>query len=150
DHPNVVPVTEFGLTDDGMKYMVMQLLSGFELSELLTGPLDPLRAVELEIQILRGLEHAHDKGVIHRDLKPENVFVTKDHDDEETLKLVDFGIAKILDEEDDDDEDGSQPLTRMGLVFGTPQYMSPEQATGSTIDKRTDIYSAGVMLYQML
>jgi serine/threonine protein kinase len=147
DHPNVIPVTEFGSTDDGMKYMVMQLLAGRELTELLGRALDPLRAIELEIQILRGLEHAHDKGVIHRDLKPENVFVTLDHNDEEVLKLVDFGIAKIIDE--DEVEDG-QPLTRMGLVFGTPHYMSPEQATGSPIDHRTDIYSAGVILYQML
>jgi serine/threonine protein kinase len=147
DHPNVIPVTEFGSTDDGMKYMVMQLLSGRELSELLDGPLDPLRAMDLEIQILRGLEHAHDKGVIHRDLKPENVFVVKDHDGAELLKIFDFGIAKIVDEVE---EDTSQPLTRLGLVFGTPHYMSPEQSTGSAIDHRTDIYSAGVMLYQML
>jgi serine/threonine protein kinase len=147
DHPNVIPVTEFGSTDDGMKYMVMQLLSGKALSEMLDGPLDPLRAMDLEIQILRGLEHAHDNGVIHRDLKPENVFVVKDHDGAELLKIFDFGIAKIVDEVE---EDTSQPLTRLGLVFGTPHYMSPEQSTGSTIDHRTDIYSAGVMLYQML
>jgi serine/threonine protein kinase len=147
DHPNVIPVTEFGSTDDGMKYMVMQLLSGKELSGMLDGPLDPLRAMDLEIQILRGLEHAHDNGVIHRDLKPENVFVVKDHDGAELLKIFDFGIAKIVDEVE---EDTSQPLTRLGLVFGTPHYMSPEQSTGSTIDHRTDIYSAGVMLYQML
>lgn len=148
DHPNIIPVTEFGSTDDGMKYMVMQLLSGQELGDLLTGPLDPLRAIELEVQILRGLEHAHANGVIHRDLKPENVFVTQDHDGDEILKLVDFGIAKIVDEDVDDET--VQPLTRMGLVFGTPHYMSPEQATGSEIDQRTDVYSAGVMLYQML
>jgi tRNA A-37 threonylcarbamoyl transferase component Bud32 len=147
DHPNIIPVTEFGSTDDGMKYMVMQLLSGKELGELMGRPLDPLRAIDLEIQILRGLEHAHNNGVVHRDLKPENVFVTTDHDDEEILKLVDFGIAKIIDE---DEEDDSQPLTRMGLVFGTPHYMSPEQATGSLVDHRTDIYSAGILLYQML
>jgi serine/threonine protein kinase len=150
DHPNVIPVTEFGSTSAGMKYMVMQLLAGRELSELLTQPLDPLRAIELEIQILRGLEHAHGKGVIHRDLKPENVFVTVNHEGEEVLKLVDFGIAKIIDEDTEDEDEGSKPLTRMGLVFGTPHYMSPEQATGSAIDQRTDIYSAGVMLYQML
>ncbi|PRP93274.1 Serine/threonine-protein kinase PknB [Enhygromyxa salina] len=150
DHPNIIPVTEFGSTDDGMKYMVMQLLSGKELGELLGEPLDPLRGIDLEIQILRGLEHAHNNGVIHRDLKPENVFVTTDHEDQEILKLVDFGIAKLIDDDDDDEEGAVQPLTRLGLVFGTPRYMSPEQATGSTIDHRTDIYSAGVLLYQML
>ncbi|MFO7562949.1 MAG: serine/threonine-protein kinase [Enhygromyxa sp.] len=148
DHPNVIPVTEFGSTEAGMKYMVMQLLAGRELSDLLIGPIDPLRAIELEIQILRGLEHAHDKGVVHRDLKPENVFVTEDHEGKEVLKLVDFGIAKIVDEPEDGDT--GKPLTRMGLVFGTPHYMSPEQATGSPVDHRTDIYSAGVLLYQML
>lgn len=148
DHPNVIPVTEFGSTDAGVKYMVMQLLSGRELGALMTGPLDPLRSIELMIQILRGLEHAHGKGVIHRDLKPENVFVTEDHEGEEVLKLVDFGIAKLLD--DEDELETGKPLTRMGLVFGTPHYMSPEQAMGSTVDHRTDIYSAGVLLYQML
>ena len=148
DHPNIIPVSEFGSTPDGMKYMVMPVLEGKELADLLVEALDPIRAIDLEVQILRGLEHAHNNGVIHRDLKPENVFVTTDHDDDEILKLVDFGIAKIVDEEDE--EDASQPLTRLGLVFGTPHYMSPEQATGSTIDQRTDIYSAGVLLYQML
>ena len=149
DHPNIIPVTEFGSTEDGMKYMVMQLLAGKELGTLMGRPLEPLRAMELEVQILRGLEHAHGNGVIHRDLKPENVFVTEDHEGEEVLKLVDFGIAKIVDESDEDSE-RAQPLTRLGLVFGTPHYMSPEQATGSEIDHRTDIYSAGVLLYQML
>ena len=150
DHPNIIQVSEFGSTADGMKYMVMPVLHGMELMDLIEGPMDPLRAVDLEIQILRGLEHAHQNGVVHRDLKPENVFVTTDHEDEEILKLVDFGIAKILDEEIDEEGVTAQPLTRLGLIFGTPQYMSPEQATGSEIDHRTDIYSAGVILYHML
>ncbi|MFV8751657.1 serine/threonine-protein kinase [Nannocystaceae bacterium ST9] len=147
DHPNIVSVTDYGTTKDGMKYMVMQLVSGPELATLLGQPVPPMRAIELGIQIFRGLEHAHANDVIHRDLKPENVIVTLDHDDDEVLKLVDFGIAKIVDE---DDVEIAQPLTRLGLVFGTPHYMSPEQATGSKIDQRTDIYSAGVMIYQML
>jgi serine/threonine protein kinase len=147
DHPNIVSVTDYGTTKDGMKYMVMQLVSGPELATLLGRPVPPMRAIELAIQIFRGLEHAHANDVIHRDLKPENVIVTLDHDDDEVLKLVDFGIAKIIDEED---VEVAQPLTRLGLVFGTPHYMSPEQATGSKIDVRTDIYSVGVMLYQML
>ncbi len=147
DHPNIVSVTDYGTTKEGMKYMVMQLVSGPELATLLGQPVPPMRAIELGIQIFRGLEHAHANDVIHRDLKPENVIVTLDHDDDEVLKLVDFGIAKIVDE---DDIEIAQPLTRLGLVFGTPHYMSPEQATGSKIDQRTDIYSAGVMIYQML
>jgi len=125
--------------------MVMQLLEGTELTTLLGQPLAPVRALELIVQIVRGLEHAHEHGVIHRDLKPENVLITRDHEDREVLKLVDFGIAKIV------TGDGSgEAVTRVGLVFGTPQYMSPEQATGMETDARTDIYSAGVILYQML
>jgi serine/threonine protein kinase len=148
EHPNIVHVSEFGSTSDGMKYMVMQLLSGCELIDMLDGgPIAPVRAVDLALQIFRGLEHAHKNGVVHRDLKPENVFVTEDHEGRETLKLVDFGIAKLL---HTDDADTAKPLTRHGLVFGTPHYMSPEQATGGDIDHRTDLYSAGVMLYEML
>jgi tRNA A-37 threonylcarbamoyl transferase component Bud32 len=145
DHPNCLQVTDYGSTDEGMKFMVMQLLEGKELTTLLGQPLAPVRAVELVLQIVRGLEHAHEHGVIHRDLKPENVLLTRDHEDREVLKLVDFGIAKIV------TGDGSQEaVTRVGLVFGTPQYMSPEQATGMETDARTDLYSAGVILYQML
>ncbi|MCA9613853.1 MAG: serine/threonine protein kinase, partial [Myxococcales bacterium] len=92
------------------------------------------------------VQHAHSKGVIHRDLKPENVFVTRDHEGEEVLKLVDFGIAKIVDEEEVEE---GKPLTRMGLVFGTPHYMSPEQAAGQSVDARTDIYALGVILFEM-
>ena len=148
EHPNIVHVSEFGSTPDGMKYMVMQLLSGCELVDMLDGgPIAPVRAVDLALQIFRGLEHAHKNGVVHRDLKPENVFVTEDHEGKETLKLVDFGIAKLL---HTDDADTAKPLTRHGLVFGTPHYMSPEQATGGDIDHRADLYSAGVMLYEML
>jgi serine/threonine protein kinase len=148
EHPNIVHVSEYGSTPSGMKYMVMQLLSGCELIDLLDGgPIPPARVVALAIQIFRGLEHAHKHGVIHRDLKPENVFVTTDHEAKEVLKLVDFGIAKLL---SNDEEDTARPLTRHGLVFGTPHYMSPEQATGSDIDSRTDLYSAGVMIYEML
>jgi tetratricopeptide (TPR) repeat protein len=103
------------------------------------------RAVDFTIQILRGLEHAHAQGVIHRDLKPENVFVTYDHDGRELLKLVDFGLAKLVSGEGADDG-----MTRAGMVFGTPRYMSPEQGAGGQIDERTDVYATGVILYEML
>lgn len=145
DHPNCMQVTDYGSTDDGMQYMVMQLLEGWELSEVLTEKMAPPRAVALVLQIMRGLEHAHERGIVHRDLKPENVFVTNDHEGKEILKLVDFGIAKIV-----SGTGSEEPMTKMGLVFGTPKYMSPEQATGSETDERTDLYSAGVILYQML
>ncbi len=146
DHPNCVQVTDYGSTEQGMKFMIMQLLEGRELAhEMRDGPLEPLRALELTVQILRGLEHAHKQGVIHRDIKPENVFITRDHDGRETIKLVDFGIAKIVDATIDD-----KHKTLAGMVFGTPAYMSPEQAMGVDADARSDLYSTGVLLYQML
>jgi serine/threonine protein kinase len=147
DHPNCLQVTDYGSTDEGMKFMVMQLLEGGELTALLGRPLPPARAVELSVQILRGLEHAHKKGVVHRDIKPENVFITRDHEGEEILKLVDFGIAKIVDGPADV---ADRHMTKAGLVFGTPAYMSPEQAAGVEADERADIYSVGIILYQML
>ncbi len=145
DHPNCLQVTDYGSTSDGMKFMVMQLLEGRELGEIFTQALSPERAVDLMLQIFRGLEHAHDHGVVHRDLKPENVFVTTDHEGAENLKLVDFGIAKIM-----SGDEAQENMTKMGIVFGTPQYMSPEQATGMAIDARTDLYSAGIIFHQML
>jgi serine/threonine protein kinase len=97
------------------------------------------------LQVLRGLEHAHGQGVVHRDLKPQNIFVTRDHEGREVLKLVDFGIAKII------GGDGAlEQMTRAGMVFGTPQYMSPEQALGLEIDARADLYAVGVLLYQIV
>lgn len=145
NHPNCIQVTEFGSTDEGMKYLVMQLLEGTELQNVLDGPTAPERAVGLILQVLRGLEHAHGQGVVHRDLKPQNIFVTRDHEGREVLKLVDFGIAKII------GGDGAlEQMTRAGMVFGTPQYMSPEQALGLEIDARADLYAAGVLLYQIV
>ncbi len=143
-HPNCIQVTAYGTTPDGMRYLVMELLVGGELADLLVQPIDPKQVIEWTIQILRGLEHAHEKGVIHRDLKPQNVFITKDHDGKQILKLVDFGIAKLVGGETGD------PLTRAGMVFGTPQYMSPEQALGQEIDARADLYAVGVLMFQML
>ncbi|MEZ4452145.1 MAG: serine/threonine-protein kinase [Nannocystaceae bacterium] len=145
DHPNCIQVTEFGTTDDGTRYMVMQLLEGVELQDLIRGPMEPLRALDLFLQILHGLEHAHSKGVIHRDLKPQNVFVSRDDKGDEVLKIVDFGIAKLV-----SGEGAAEQMTRAGMVFGTPLYMSPEQCLGLTVDARSDLYSAGILLYLML
>ncbi|HRI10959.1 MAG TPA: serine/threonine-protein kinase, partial [Nannocystaceae bacterium] len=145
DHPNCIQVTEFGTTDDGIKYMVMQLLEGIELQDLVRGPLELTRALDFIVQILSGLEHAHAKGVVHRDLKPQNVFVTRDASGKELLKIVDFGIAKIV-----AGEGAGEQMTRAGLVFGTPLYMSPEQCLGVDVDGRTDLYSTGILLYFML
>ena len=144
-HPNCIQVIEFGETADGMKYLVMQLLEGTELQNIVDGAVEPARAVDLILQVLRGLEHAHAQGVIHRDLKPQNIFVTREPDGSQVLKLVDFGIAKIV------AGDGAhEQMTRAGMVFGTPQYMSPEQALGVEIDARADLYAVGVLLYQLV
>jgi hypothetical protein len=146
EHPNCVQVTDFGTTEDGTKYLVMQYLEGHELERLLEreAAMPFARATALILQILHGLAHAHRQGVAHRDLKPENVFVTTDHEGRETLKLVDFGISKIT------SGPGSDKLTRAGLVFGTPDYMSPEQALGQASDHRADIYAAGILFFRML
>ena len=147
-HPNCVRVLDFGEFDTGgakMQYLAMELLSGCELSELMLRPLPPARAMDLMDQVLAGLEHAHAAGIVHRDLKPENVFVTTDHEGEELLKIVDFGIAKIV-----AGQGAKENMTVAGTIFGTPRYMSPEQCAGGTVDERTDVYAAGIMLYEML
>jgi hypothetical protein len=145
DHPNCLRVLDYGVTDDDLHFMVTELVRGVELRELMSAPVgDPWVAVQRMQQVLAGLEHAHACGVIHRDLKPENILVTQGAGGEELLKIVDFGIAKVV---------GALPgsgLTAIGAIFGTPQYMSPEQATGRAIDYRSDLYAAGVLLYAML
>jgi serine/threonine protein kinase len=144
DHPNIVRVSECGVTDDGVMYLVMELLQGEELSRLLGTPLPPGEAAQLFRQLLAALEHADAKGVVHRDLKPANVFVTRDETGAPVLKLVDFGLAKLA----TPSAGGMQTLAGMGM--GTPGYMSPEQALGGEVDGRTDLYSAGVLFYEML
>lgn len=146
DHPNCVRVMDAGSADDGTKFLVMELLQGRELHARGDGRVPVARAIELVSQILHGLEHAHARGLVHRDLKPENIFVVRDHDGRERVKLVDFGIVKLLRGEDV----GGEALTRVGLVFGTPMYMSPEQVAGGKIDERTDLYSVGVILHELL
>jgi eukaryotic-like serine/threonine-protein kinase len=144
DHPNCVQVIDFGTTSKGMKYLVMQLLEGRELREL-TGVAMPVeQVVYLGIQVLRALEHAHMRGLVHRDLKPENIFLVTDDYGDTIVKLVDFGIVKLL------EAAGQEKLTRLGMAFGTPTYMSPEQAAGGKIDARTDLYAVGVLLFELL
>lgn len=143
DHVNCVRVLDFGSTEDERSYLVMELLDGQELATLVGAPLPPDRAIGILEQVLHGLAHAHAHGLVHRDVKPENVFLTKSVSGE-VVKLLDFGIAKILDAQ------GVAPLTRAGAVFGTPSYMSPEQCAGKNVDQRTDLYSAGVVMYELL
>lgn len=149
-HPNTVRVFDFGEDKGGHLFLAMELLEG----ELLTahaereGPLDPHRAVRIAIQILRSLGEAHLKGLVHRDLKPDNIFLAQvEGHPQAIVKVLDFGIAKIF---RDDGKPINQLETQAGTVFGTPRYMSPEQAQGRQLDPRSDLYSVGVLLYQLL
>lgn len=145
DHPRIVRVTDFGRAENGALFLVMELFRGESLYSLLQrhGPLPPELALSLADQVLSGLAHAHERGVVHRDLKPENIMVVRTVHGIEA-RILDFGIAKLA------GEDGVDPLTRAGAVFGTPRYMSPEQAAGDPVDHRTDLYTVGVLLYELL
>lgn len=143
DHPNCVRIMDFGSSEDGRRYLVMECLEGKDLAELVTEPMPPFRVVELIRQVLEGLAHAHAQGLVHRDIKPENIFVLGGEGGEQ-VKLLDFGIAKIT------HGAGAGQLTRAGMIFGTPYYMSPEQARGEKTDARGDLYAVGVVMYSML
>ncbi len=143
-HSNVAAVFDYGEADR-IVYLVMEYVDGESLSTILEGgSLDPRRAIDLARQIADGLAAAHELGIVHRDLKPDNVIVARSRSGREIPKVVDFGIAKAISEAPQD------ALTRSGLVIGTPEYMSPEQLLGDPIDARSDIYSLGCILYQML
>jgi serine/threonine-protein kinase len=141
-HPSVVQITDFGTLPSGQPYFVMELLAGESLSALIGkgGPLPAARAVRLLDQMIDALAAAHAAGVVHRDLKPDNILICPSPGGGETLKVLDFGLAKVA---------GQSRLTKAGLVFGTPHYMSPEQASGGTVDERTDVYALGVVMYEM-
>jgi serine/threonine-protein kinase len=150
-HPNIVDVTDFGNTSDGMTYQVMELIDGVTLKEVVkkTSPLPIERVVRIGLQMARALVAAHGKGIVHRDLKPENIFLTEREGRPDFVKIVDFGIAKVA-PIDGKTEVGPR-LTRQGTVFGTPEYMAPEQAAGrSDTDHRVDIYALGTILYEMI
>ena len=140
-HPNIVSITDFGRLPDQRPYFVMELLSGRTLAALLKagGALPARQATRIAMSIAAGLEAAHAARVVHRDLKPENVFLIDDEGKE--LRIVDFGAALVM---------GGSRLTKQGIVFGTPHYMSPEQAGGKPVDHRADVYALGIILYEML
>ncbi|MEJ7597047.1 MAG: serine/threonine-protein kinase [Kofleriaceae bacterium] len=150
-HPNIVDVTDFGTTPDGMTYSVMEFVNGHTLGAAIraSAPFPFPRAIKIATQIARALGAAHDKGIVHRDLKPENVFLVDRDGRTDFIKIVDFGIAKVMPVEGHDPN--APRLTRAGSVFGTPEYMAPEQAAGrNDTDGRVDIYALGVILYEMI
>jgi serine/threonine-protein kinase len=141
-HPNVVGISDTGTLTDGAQYLVMELLEGCDLAKVLAdGPLPVARALTLTRQILLGLEAAHARGIAHRDIKPENIVLVQERG-QETVKLVDFGIAS--------NDRAAFKLTVAGIGFGTPEYISPEMAMGLPADARADLYSVGVVLFQMV
>ncbi len=145
-HPNIITVTDFGRTAEGSLFLVMEFLAGESLSEAIAaGPMPPARALAIVRQILRALEHAHAAGVVHRDLKPENIMLVERDGQRDVVKILDFGIAKVT-----QPQSAGEALTQAGVIFGTPEYLSPEQALGEAVDARADIYAAGVILYEML
>ncbi len=155
DHPNSVRVLDYG-EDDGLCYIAMELLDGRTLFKVIQaeGLLATPRIVDLLRQILAALAMAHDMGVVHRDLKPENIVILESRDDEggmkEVVKVCDFGIAKLVSSRAEASTANSEKLTGDGSVLGTPEYMSPEQARGEALDTRSDLYSVGVILYELL
>jgi serine/threonine-protein kinase len=149
-HPNTVRVFDFGEDPAGHLYLAMELLEGELLTSKLEreGALDIKEAVYIAQQILRSLHEAHTKGLVHRDLKPDNIYLARvEGHPEAVVKVLDFGIAKIF---RDDAKPIDQLETQAGTVFGTPRYMSPEQAQGKALDPRSDLYSVGVLLFQLL
>lgn len=154
-HPNSVQILDFGVDGaDGLLYIAMEYLEGEDMAKILAREerFTPARSANLMVQILGALADAHDQGVIHRDMKPGNIVVTQRRGDDggfvEVVKVCDFGLAKLLDR--DAESSTSGPLTKAGQVFGTPAFMSPEQAKGEVLDARTDLYSCGCILYRML
>src|SRR4051812_18935518 len=146
DHPNIVGVSDFGVLDDGACYLVMEVLEGESLGDRLARDqrIHWVEAIDILRGVLNGLRHAHERGVVHRDIKPDNVYLAH-KDGDPVIKILDFGIAKLYAGSDDD-----PASTRAGLTVGTPAYLSPEQAVGGAITPASDLYSASIVLYEML
>jgi serine/threonine protein kinase len=145
NHPNVITIYDFGISPQGLPYIVMDYLAGDPLADAIreNGQIGVDRTLKIAIQTCDALAHAHKQGVVHRDLKPGNIVLTTFNDDKDYVKVVDFGVAKLM------NQDG-QRLTQAGEVCGSPVYMSPEQCMGQELDSRSDIYSMGIVLYETL
>jgi serine/threonine protein kinase len=146
-HPNVIDIFDFGQSPDGLVFIAMEFLDGKDLGEIVRsqGAMAWAEAREIALQICMALRAAHDKGIVHRDMKPENIFVVQREGQPRFVKILDFGIAKVMGL----DSDGPR-LTRTGAIFGTPAYMAPEQAEGNEVDHRADIYAVGCILYHLI
>jgi serine/threonine-protein kinase len=146
-HPNVISVFDYGVSDSGQPYLVMDLIEGGSLTAVMEGeqPMDYRRAVPIFTQTCNALDHAHHHDIIHRDVKPSNIILIETEGQKDHVLIVDFGIAQlgVL------AEDGMR-LTQTGEIFGSPLYMSPEQCSGEKVDRRTDIYSLGAVMYELL
>jgi eukaryotic-like serine/threonine-protein kinase len=145
-HPNTVTVFDYGRTSDGVYFIAMELVEGRSLFHVIRddAPLQPARVIHVALQIARSLREAHRLDVIHRDLKPGNVLLTHHGDEEDFVKVLDFGLVKHVESE------AEQELTKAGLFMGSPKYMSPEQIRGERVDARSDIYALGVVMYEMI
>ncbi len=146
-HPNAISVQDMGVTEDGQPFLTMDYLDGLPLSDVIKtwGKMDPKRCIHIFVQVCAALAHAHDQRIVHRDLKPSNVMLVRSDENPDFVKVVDFGIAKILPEAGE-----VLKLTATGEVFGSPLYMSPEQCMGRQLDARSDIYSMGCLMYEAL
>lgn len=149
-HAHIVDISDFGQTPSGQHFFVMEFLEGEDLASVLAreGTLPARRAVRIALQCARALGAAHQKGIVHRDMKPENIFLVHRDDEADFVKIVDFGIAKMSDLETEGAP--GRKLTKTGMIFGTPEYMSPEQAAGKPLDHRVDVYALGVILFEMI
>lgn len=149
NHPNCINVFDFGQTEEGDLYIAMEFIDGVDLAELVYAdfPIDPKRVTHILKQVCSALDEAHANGVLHRDLKPENIMVEDRRNMRDFVRVLDFGIAKL---QDSSPGGAGTFQTVAGIVCGTPEYMSPEQARGEELDGRSDLYALGVVLYQML
>ncbi len=147
-HQNILTIHDVGETDDGVPYFVMEYLEGVSLAQLVEkyGAIHYLRALPIFAQICNAMAHSHRQGIIHRDLKPSNIMLTEEDGKQDFVKLVDFGIVLVTKQS----QRVSQKLTQAGEIWGSPYYMSPEQCTGTNIDARSDIYSMGMVMYEIL
>src|SRR5262249_19401121 len=151
-HPNAVVIHDFGEDADGTAYIVMELLVGRSLRQVLIqeGPINAFRVRGIIRQASAALDAGHRNGIVHRDIKPDNIILLDSNDAADHVKILDFGIAKVLDNKALDTHSLEQRLTNVGSVIGTPHYMAPEQCQGEEADSRSDIYSLGVVLYELL